>query len=365
MAKLPETDPDSLAFTLMMIRLDGCVKCHEGSFKYMRGCQLCATQTVMQFKGTDADLLALYQKARRDIDAYLAGEPVDDRDDDGTGSCDRGVGRHRCLIPSKHIAIIGAGVAGLAAAYDLNVRPQVTIYEAAPQVGGLAAGFKAPHWDWTLEKFYHHWFASDKHMLGLIEELGWSDQVLFPRPYTVDLLKGKFYPLDSIRQQAAKFMLRHFSLLDVFRFGLVGVYLALLPKVEAAGTRHRGRVDAQVGGPNGSTTLLAAHAGGQVRRREPERRQHGVVLGAAARPHDAAGDVHRRVPGVPGQAGRSAARARGGDPAGHGGDRHPAAAGYPDWIQSRPLSVRGGDCSSKPPPAPRPTTRSSPPARRR
>lgn len=75
-AKLPETDPDSLAFSLMMIRLDGCVKCHEGSFKYMRGCQLCATQTIMQFKGTDADLLVLYRKARRDIDAYLAGEPV-------------------------------------------------------------------------------------------------------------------------------------------------------------------------------------------------------------------------------------------------------------------------------------------------
>ena len=74
--RLPETDPDSLAFTLLMIRLDDCVKCHEGSFKYMRGCLLCATQTVMQFKGTDADLLAKYQKARRDIDAYLAGEPV-------------------------------------------------------------------------------------------------------------------------------------------------------------------------------------------------------------------------------------------------------------------------------------------------
>ena len=75
-SQLPETDPDSLAFTLLMIRLDDCVKCHEGSFKYMRGCLLCATQTVMQFKGTDADLLARYQKARRDIDAYLAGELV-------------------------------------------------------------------------------------------------------------------------------------------------------------------------------------------------------------------------------------------------------------------------------------------------
>jgi hypothetical protein len=74
--KLPETDPESLAFTLMMVRLDGCVKCHEGSFKYMRGCQVCAVQMVMQFKGTDDDLLLLYQKARRDIDAYLAGYPV-------------------------------------------------------------------------------------------------------------------------------------------------------------------------------------------------------------------------------------------------------------------------------------------------
>ncbi len=79
-AKLPETDPDSLAFSLMMIRLDGCVKCHEGSFKYMRGCQLCATQTVVQFKGTDADLLLAYQKARRDIEAYAAGEPVEEDD---------------------------------------------------------------------------------------------------------------------------------------------------------------------------------------------------------------------------------------------------------------------------------------------
>ena len=81
-AKLPETDPDSLAFSLMMVRLDGCVECHEGSFKYMRGCQLCATQTVMQFKGTDADLLELFTKARRDVDAYLAGEPIDIEEDE-------------------------------------------------------------------------------------------------------------------------------------------------------------------------------------------------------------------------------------------------------------------------------------------
>ena len=126
----------------------------------------------------------------------------------------------------KRIAIIGAGMAGLAAAHDLNkAGHQVVVYEAAPGVGGLAAGFKAPHWDWTLERFYHHWFASDKHMLGLIEELGWSDQVLFPRPYTVIYFEGKFYPFDSITSNMPKFLLRHYSLIDVARFGLAGVYL--------------------------------------------------------------------------------------------------------------------------------------------
>lgn len=133
-------------------------------------------------------------------------------------------------MAKAHIGIIGAGVAGLSAAYDL-VRNgfQVTVLEAADQVGGLAAGFKAPHWQWTLEKFYHHWFASDRHILGLIKELGWSDQVLFPRPYTVVYYQGKFYPLDSYTE-AAKFMLRHFSLPDLVRFGLVGVYLRLTPR---------------------------------------------------------------------------------------------------------------------------------------
>jgi protoporphyrinogen oxidase len=139
------------------------------------------------------------------------------------------------LMPSegsaaKRVAIVGAGVAGLAAAYDLlRAGYGVTIYEAAPEVGGLAAGFKAPHWDWTLEKFYHHWFASDRHMLGFIKELGWTDQVRFERPYTVVYSNGKFYPLDSYLE-ALKFSLRNFALWDVARFGLVGLYLRLTPR---------------------------------------------------------------------------------------------------------------------------------------
>ncbi len=129
----------------------------------------------------------------------------------------------------KRVGIVGAGPAGLAAAYDLaRAGAAVVIFEGAPQVGGLAAGFKAPHWDWTLEKFYHHWFASDSAILGLIRELGWSDQVLFPRPYTVAYVKGKFEPLDS-PLMALRFFLRNYPLTDMARFGLATLYLRLTP----------------------------------------------------------------------------------------------------------------------------------------
>ena len=131
---------------------------------------------------------------------------------------------------SKRVGIVGAGPAGLAAAYDLaRAGHRVVIFEAAPEVGGLAAGFKAPGWDWSLEKFYHHWFGTDSAILGLIDELGWRDQVLFPRPYTVVYVNGKFEPLDS-PVQAVKFFLRNYSPLDMVRFGLATLYLRLTPR---------------------------------------------------------------------------------------------------------------------------------------
>ncbi|RPJ24675.1 MAG: FAD-dependent oxidoreductase, partial [Chloroflexi bacterium] len=124
------------------------------------------------------------------------------------------------------IAIIGAGFGGMAAAYDLkNAGHAVTIYESANYVGGLASGFKEPHWDWSVEKFYHHWFQTDHEILDLVKELGWEDKVLFPRPLTVMYHNGKFYPFDSIGK-ALLFPGLGFGL-DKIRFGFVGLYLRL------------------------------------------------------------------------------------------------------------------------------------------
>ncbi len=125
-----------------------------------------------------------------------------------------------------NIAIIGAGFGGMAAAYDLRKAGHaVTVFEAAPFPGGLASGFKEPHWKWSVEKFYHHWFQSDSEMLGLIRELGWENQVLFPRPFTVMFYRGKWYPFDSILK-ALLFPGLGFGI-NKLRFGLVGLYLRL------------------------------------------------------------------------------------------------------------------------------------------
>ncbi|MCZ2128090.1 MAG: NAD(P)/FAD-dependent oxidoreductase [Anaerolineales bacterium] len=124
------------------------------------------------------------------------------------------------------IAILGAGYGGMVAAWDLRkAGHDVTIFESEDYAGGLASGFKEPHWDWSVEKFYHHWFQSDSEMLGLIRELGLEDKVLFPRPLTVMLYKGKWYPFDSILN-ALRFPGLGFGI-DKIRFGFVGLYLRL------------------------------------------------------------------------------------------------------------------------------------------
>lgn len=71
-AALPETDPRSLAFSLMMIRLDGCLSCQCDSYRAMRGCTLCAKTTIGRFKGSDRELLKKYHEAQADIEAYFA-----------------------------------------------------------------------------------------------------------------------------------------------------------------------------------------------------------------------------------------------------------------------------------------------------
>lgn len=110
-----------------------------------------------------------------------------------------------------NITIIGAGLTGLTAAYELTKAGHtVTILETTDTIGGLAQG--VPFEGTMLEPAYHHIFKTDTDIIGMTEELGiedalrWNDssiglyfdEVLYPFMTPFDLLK--FKPLNLVQK---------------------------------------------------------------------------------------------------------------------------------------------------------------------
>lgn len=73
-ARLPQDDPDALAFSLMMIRMNACLDCNPDRFKALMGCSACAKRTIQTYKGSDDALLLAYKKAHSEVDRYLGDE---------------------------------------------------------------------------------------------------------------------------------------------------------------------------------------------------------------------------------------------------------------------------------------------------
>ena len=69
---LDEAHPESLAFTLMIIRLDGCLECETDSFRAMRGCLACALQNLRRHRADERELLKLYKSALKEVQAHPA-----------------------------------------------------------------------------------------------------------------------------------------------------------------------------------------------------------------------------------------------------------------------------------------------------
>jgi protoporphyrinogen oxidase len=100
---------------------------------------------------------------------------------------------------AKRVAVVGGGFAGLACAQTLvEAGAEVVVFEKAERLGGLASGFRARGWEWSLEHFYHHWFASDVHVKTFARKWGLEAGLRFSEPSTVmQLRSGAFRALDS------------------------------------------------------------------------------------------------------------------------------------------------------------------------
>ncbi|MBO9319338.1 MAG: NAD(P)/FAD-dependent oxidoreductase [Chloroflexus sp.] len=126
------------------------------------------------------------------------------------------------------IAVVGAGIAGLSAAYDLAGQGHsVTVYEASAQLGGLASGFRDAGWEWPLERFYHHIFTTDHAIIELTNEIGMRDRLFFRAPVTAQWWRGCGYALDGVLP-----VLRFPGLpfIDRLRFGLTAFYLKFVTR---------------------------------------------------------------------------------------------------------------------------------------
>lgn len=62
---------DQLAFILTVVKQAGCVSCNSDSFRAIRGCAQCSIQAIRRFKGSDAELLDLYEQSHIEVEKYL------------------------------------------------------------------------------------------------------------------------------------------------------------------------------------------------------------------------------------------------------------------------------------------------------
>ena len=115
--------------------------------------------------------------------------------------------------------VIGAGFCGLTAAYELAKHGvAVTVLEADSEIGGLAGSFVVN--GTRLEKFYHHWFTSDRHISDLIAELKATDELVLRATRT-----GLYYANNFFRLSSPMDVLRFTALppIDRIRLGMLAI----------------------------------------------------------------------------------------------------------------------------------------------
>lgn len=100
------------------------------------------------------------------------------------------------------IGVVGGGPAGLAVAQELGAAGhQVSLFEAAPELGGLARSFLLG--DARVERYYHFLCRDDTGYFRKAEELGLADRLRW-RPTRMGFFhQGRLYPWSSAKDLLA------------------------------------------------------------------------------------------------------------------------------------------------------------------
>ncbi len=121
------------------------------------------------------------------------------------------------------VAVIGGGIGGLASAHFLaDAGARVTLFEASDQLGGLGTFF--PYRDTFLERFYHCMLPTDRHLLGVLRDIGLEGETYWKETSFGFLRDGRLYGLNTPLE------LLRFSPLPVrdrLRVGLTGLWGSL------------------------------------------------------------------------------------------------------------------------------------------
>ena len=119
------------------------------------------------------------------------------------------------------IAIVGGGLMGISLGYYLSRQGvPVEIFEAAPNLGGLADTLTLEDAA-AVDRFYHVILSSDRHLLGLVDELRLKDQFCCRETKMGFYFRGQVYSMNNMIE-----FLRFPPLgwVDRFRLGITVLY---------------------------------------------------------------------------------------------------------------------------------------------
>lgn len=119
-------------------------------------------------------------------------------------------------MESKNWGIIGGGIMGMTLAHRLAQEGhKVTIYEAAPELGGLVSSWKMGNVEW--DKFYHVILLSDFKTRNILKDIGVEEKIRWVETKTGFYMNGELHSMSDIIE-FLKFPT--LNLIDKFRLGI-------------------------------------------------------------------------------------------------------------------------------------------------